>query len=585
MMSRYSGTGAIPRFDRDFMGSDETFSRIGGGSLGGKAAGLIFVADLLARRIAADRSGGIDVVIPRLTVVGTDHFDAFMEDTGVREASMSGDSDARIALAFQHASLPPDLVGDLRALIEQVHAPLAVRSSSLLEDALEAPFAGVYGTKMIPNNEHDPDARFRKLTEAIKFVWASTFFAEAVDYRRVAGREAGEKMAVIIQEVVGTRRGNRFYPELSGVARSYNYYPTGNASPDEGVVQLALGLGKTIVDGEPGWTYSPAWPRSAPPFDSTRELIRQTQCEFWAVNMGPPPEYDPIAETEYLVRGDLADAEADGALAHVVSTYDAAGDRLSAGMGRPGPRVVNFAPLLAGGTWEFNEMIRALLSASEEALGADVEIEFAMTMPDDVGGRARLGFLQVRPMAAAGETPRIEPRELECEEALVASSTVMGNGCVDTIRDIVYVKPDVFDAGHTREIASEIAAVNRDLVRTGRPYLLIGFGRWGSQDPWLGIPVNWAQIGGARAIVEATLPTMRVEPSQGSHFFHNITSFGICYFSVPHLPGKGIDWAWLAGRTAAREERFVRHVVLSTPLTVKVDGKSGRGVVLRGRGE
>jgi pyruvate phosphate dikinase-like enzyme len=579
-MSRYSGHRAIPRFGRDFLGSGERFSRIGQGALGGKAEGLIFIEEFLASGLEPSAYPGMEVGIPRLAVVATDLFDTFMERNRLWEPALSGESDRQIAHSFQRAELPVELVGDLRALVEQIREPLAVRSSSLLEDALYQPFAGVYATKMIPNNPLDADTRFRKLVEAVKLVCASTFFARAKDYIRATGRSPREeKMAVIIQEVVGSRRRDVFYPDVSGVARSFNFYPAGQALPEEGVVSLALGLGKTIVDGGITWTYSPARPQAPPPYNSVRDLLEQSQTEFWAVNMGPPPPYDPLAETEYLVKSSLARAEEDGSLGRIASTYLAESDRLVVGTGPRGPRVLNFAPLLTLDEWAFNRLVRELLRLAEEALGEKVEIEFAMRFPSHRGEPIRLGFLQVRPMAVSNQSVTIEPGETAGEDLLALSRKAMGNGRDDSIRDIVYVIPERFDPLQSRAVASELEAVNRDLLDEGRPYLLIGFGRWGSQDPSLGIPVEWGQIAGARAIVESTLPSINVEPSQGSHFFHNLSSFRVAYFTVGHEEAPGIDWAWLAGLASRRESRFVRHVRLEAPLQVAVDGRSRLGVI------
>jgi hypothetical protein len=429
---------------------------------------------------------------------------------------------------------------------------------------------------MIPNNQHDPDERFRRPVEAIKFVWASAFFKSAKNYIRATDHAVeSEKMAVVLQEVVGRRHGDRFYPDISGVGRTYNFYPVGRARPEEGVVNLALGLGKTIVDGGITWTYSPAYPAAPPPYGSVRDLLKFSQLEFWAVNMGRPPEYNPIVETEYLLRADLTQAEYDGTLKQTASTYVAESDRLRMGIGSPGPRVLNFAPLLNLGDIPFNDLVQELLSLCNDRIGGEVEIEFAITM--EKANEARFGFLQVRPMVVSNELVVIEAEELERPGLLAASQSAMGNGAIDSICDIVYVKPDAFEARDSRKIAAEIDRINRSLIDDGRHCLLIGFGRWGSSDPWLGIPVDWDQISSAKVIVEATLPTMNVDPSQGSHFFHNMTSFRVSYLPVHHDRRPGIDWDWLQGQELVTETDHVRHVRLNAPLLVKVDGRTRRG--------
>jgi len=583
MDRRTSGSDSIPFFGRDFLESAETFTRIGGGGLGGKAEGLISAQSTLLRIAQDNPFHGVSVGIPRLTVLGTDVFDAFMERNHLFDVAVSDLSDRRIAHAFQQAQLPSEHLGDLRSLIEEVRTPLAVRSSSLLEDALHRPFAGVYETKMIPNHQPDASSRFHRMTEAIKLIYASTFFRGAKAYRQVVGETAeSEKMGVILQEIVGERHGDRFYPHLSMVCRSYNYYPTGRARPEQGVVNLALGLGKTIVDGGVCWSYCPAYPKVPPPFGSTRQLLNETQSRFWAVNMGPPPPYDPIAETEYLVEGELADAEYDGTLRHLASTYDAGSDRLVPGVGRDGPRVLDYSPLLTLGDIPLNEMVNTVLVACEEDLGVKVEVELAMTLPAGLEGEVRLGFLQLRPMVAPEEAVDLQPGELERPEVVVATQRAMGNGKLQTIRDVVFTRPDTFEARNTRVIAGQIDKENLSLVREGRPYLLIGFGRWGSSDPWLGIPVTWSQVSGAKAIVEATLPAMNVEPSQGSHFFHNLSSFQVSYFTVrPGWDGGIIDWEWLQSQETVTRTEHLHHVHLAEPLLVRVDGRTGMGVITR----
>ena len=570
------------RFDRKCLDSDQGFTLIGAGALGGKAQGLAFIKGILDRDFPAGAFSGIEVGVPRLTVITTDHFDRFMQRNDLRERAFSDAPDDRIAHAFQSAELPVEIVGDLRGLIERVHTPLAVRSSSLLEDALHHPLAGVYATKMIPNNQLDAATRFRKLLEAIKFVYASTFFKGAKTYMKAIGHAIEqEKMAVIIQEVVGRRYGDRFYPTLAGVARSYNFYPTGRARPEHGVVDLALGLGKTIVDGGVVWTFSPAFPALTPPYGSIGEMLKQTQTTFWAVNMGKPPAYDPIHETEYLVRASLADAETDGTLRYVASTYIAASDRLNIGIGSPGPRATTFAPILDLLDIPLNNLAKTLLRLSEQAAEAKVEIEFALTLDPERGLPARFGFLQVRPMMVSDEFVEISEEEMVAENVLAASESVLGNGVINTLEDVVYVRPEAFEAKHTPEIAAEIEAMNIQLVNTGRPFLLIGFGRWGSSDPWLGIPVNWPQVSAAKVIVEATTPEMNVDPSQGAHFFHNITSLRVGYFSIHHAGEWAIDWDWLERQQCVAETRFVKHVRLTAPLRIKVDGRSSRGVIAR----
>ncbi|HNO77191.1 MAG TPA: PEP/pyruvate-binding domain-containing protein [Phycisphaerae bacterium] len=581
-MDAENGTTMFPAFDRKFFDSDEDFTVIGGGELGGKALGLAAAKRIIAESGLANEFAGLDVSIPRLTVVGTDVFEQFMTQNGLYEIASADSTDERIAHAFLQGELPPLIVGDLRALIARITTPLAVRSSSLLEDALKHPFAGVYATKMVPNNQAAINDRFKKLAEAIKFVWASTFFNDARCYMRTIGHDIrDERMAVVIQEVVGERFNDRFYPIVSGVVRTHNFYPTGPAGHEDGVANLALGLGKTIVDGGVTWTYSPSYPRHAPPYASPRDLLQNTQTQLWAVNM-QPARYDPISESEYLVQVGLDDAERDDVLRYTASTYDSQADRLVLGIGRKGPRALTFGPLLELDDVPLNPLIERMAKTCKDTLGCDVEIEFAMTLDRRSGLPARLGFLQVRPMMVADEQIEVKETDLHDERALLASDLVLGNGESTSIVDLVYVKPVAFDPKYTRVIAAEIEKFNTTLLAEQRDYALIGFGRWGSSDPWLGIPVTWPQISGARVIVEATLPDMNVDASQGSHFFHNMISFGVQYFTVRHSSGFAINWDWLDRQPSTAETELVRHVRLDAPLTVRVDGRRGRGVILHG---
>jgi len=570
-------------FDRHFFTGTEKFTYIGSGSLGGKAQGLAYMKEVLETKIAPKFMPDINVTIPTLTVIGTDSFDLFLKQNNLHDIAFSSMRNDSIAHAFQRAELPAQLVGDLRALIAQVHTPLAVRSSSMLEDAMFEPFASVYVTKMIPNNQHDTDTRFRRMVEAIKYIYASTFFENAKNYIQATRHTtADEKMAVIIQEVVGCMANNRFYPHISGVARSYNFYPMEPAQPEDGVVNLALGLGKTIVDEGIAWSYSPAYPQANPPYNSVRDLLKETQKGFWAINMGEPLEYNPIKEVEYMLRQDLSAAEQDGTLRFIASTYKPDDDKIVIGVGDRGPRIINFASILRLEEIRLTDLIKELLKVCEDVLGSMVEIEFAVTLDEHHARPARFGFLQVRPMVVSDAVVDISLSELTEENVVVASEATLGNGMIDTICDIVYVKPEVFDVRCTQAIAKELEKINHELVSSDTPFLVIGFGRWGSSDPSGGIPVNFGQISGAKAIVEATLPNMNFMLSQGSHFFHNLTSFRVVYLSVEHIGKYKIAWDWLASQTVVSEEKFVRHVRIPNPLKIRVDGRSGRGVIRHG---
>ena len=577
---QHDANGLIPAYDRKLFSGSADFTIIGHGQIGGKAQGLAFIRKILTTSPMPEELKDFKIGVPRLAVLCTDVFDSFMKRNNLFEIAFSAAPDSTIAREFLKGDFPAEYAGDLMALISEVKIPLAIRSSSLLEDALHQPFAGVYATKMIPNNHSDPSARFQKLLEAVKFVYASTFFEEAKSYVRGAGIDVGEeKMAVVIQEVVGARYGDRFYPSISGVGRSFNYYPTGNNKPEDGVINLALGLGRTIVDGGLTWTYSPAAPRGVPPFGSVTDQLRMTQTEFFAVNMGEAV-FDPVKETEHEITCELSEAEYDGNLKFIASTYNPRSDRIYPGIGADGPRVINFAPVLVDRLLPLNDAIKRVLEISRQAVGAEVEIEFAVSLDKKNGIPARFGFLQVRPMAASNATVDLDESVFERSDTIVFSESVLGNGVIENISDIVFVDPDSFNAKDSRLIAMEIEALNRKLTGDKLAYLLIGFGRWGSSDPWLGIPVNWGQISGARAIVEATLPNMNADLSQGSHFFHNLTAFGVPYFSVLFdRTSSRINWEWLHQQKTVEKTRFLAQLHLNTPLTIKVDGRSGKGAI------
>jgi len=570
----------LPRFGRDFSAADERLSRIGDGPLGGKAEGLARSADVLARQLPELEGGGFVVEVPRLVALGAAVFDELVELHGLRELAAGGARDPAIASAFLRAPFPARLVGDLRALAEQLRSPLAVRSSSVLEDALGEPFAGVYGTKMVPGDQPDAAARFQSLLEAVKFVWASTLFEPARAYLAATRhRERRESMGVVLQEVVGRRFDARFYPELSGVARSYDVYPAPDARPEDGVLALALGLGKTIVDGDPAWSVSLGRPRGGPPFASVRERVDGTQRRFWAVRVGSAPPHDPMNEAEFLVRDEIATAEPDGTLRLAASTYDAAADRLLPGLGRAGARVIDFAPILALDELPLVPLVRRLLAACEDDLGAPVELEFALSLPPRE--RPRFGLVQMRPLFVDRQHVELAEADLAPPRAWIGTRVASGNGRRE-FRDVVYVDPARFERGATKAIAAELGEINRELVAARREYLLIGFGRFGSTDPWLGIPVRWDQISGARALVEAGLEGWRPEPSQGSHFFHNLQSFGVLYLAVP--PEQQLDelWAHLGVQLVGRRTLHVAHVRLASPVVAVVDARSRRGALMPG---
>ena len=557
-----------------------TFSRLGGGSMGGKGRGLAFIRALVRRHQLTNRFDGVQLYVPRSTAIGTDAFDEFIDRNNLREYVTSEKHDDEIMHAFLQAKLPSQLHTDLKVFLREVRYPLAVRSSSLLEDSLDRPFAGIYSTYMIPNNHPDLKIRLRQLSAAIKLVYASAFLRSARRYLEATGHHSEEeKMAVVLQEIVGSAHGPRFYPTFSGVARSYNFYPTYHASPDDGVVCVALGLGKTVVEGGEYLMFSPAHPEVLPQFPSTQAWLQDSQRRFYAMDISRSrafPKTDPDAN---LLRCNLEDAEQDGTLAMLGSVYSPENDRIYDGIFREGPRIVTFAHILKHQELRLADIVDTLLEVGEQAMACPIEIEFAVELEPKP---ARFAILQIRPIISDAEYEAVAVEQAEIDRAFCYSDQALGNGRMDSICDIIYVKPESFDSSHTREIAAEIGACNEALRQSSRQSVIIGPGRWGSSDRWLGIPVTWDQISTARVIVETTAPDFVIKPSQGTHFFQNLTSMRVGYFTVNPLAGKGhIDWDWLSCQPGVHETRYIRHVQLNKPLLIKLDGRCRNGVMLK----
>ncbi len=578
--------GALLPYTRRFPFGHCRFSRIGSGSIGGKARGLTFLDRILAEGFCDDDFPGVTIDIPPSLIIASDVFDEFVRQNDLAGLASGDRSDEAVVAACLRASLPATVLGDLRDFLLHVQAPLAVRSSSLLEDSLYQPFAGIYATQMLANDQAEADARFLNLVNAIKFVYASTFFRRARAYlRQTPHRLTEEKMAVVIQPLVGRRHADRYYPDFSGVARSFDFYPVSGCRPEDGVVSVAVGLGKTVVDGGVALRFSPQRPGAVPQLSSARESLRLTQRDLFAVAMrrGAPPAF--MQEDQYLMRASLADAEADGTLTFTASTYDRDSDTLVDGTASPGARVVSFAHVLKNRAFPLADLSRRLMETCSAAMNCPVEIEFAALLDPERALPAVFSLLQVRPLAPQQEFEAVRIEAGDRASALCYSSAVLGHGERRDIRDVLYVRPEAFRRDLTPAVAADIAACNRRLEEENRPSLLIGPGRWGSSEPWLGIPVRWEDVSAARAIIETPMPDMSVDPSQGSHFFQNITQLQVGYFSVgAERPGSFVDWPWLDAQPGAFETPLVRHVRLASPLTVRIDGRCGEGVVIKPAG-
>lgn len=593
MLTR-SKQGVISDFSRSTFDRESRFLRVGDGSLGGKARGIAFLNHLLTYELPDGRAAGLQTRIPQTFVITTEGFESFLERNDLSDIVRHPPSDADIIDRFLKAPLPEEVTSSLEAIVNYTEAPLAVRSSSLLEDDMSHPFAGIYATIMIPNSAENPHTRVQDLANAIRMVYASTFFEDARSYlENTAHSIEEERMAVVIQQVVGQRYGDRFYPHFSGVAHSYNYYPVGLLTADEGVVQAVLGLGRMVVDGGETFRFGPKHPEVTPQISSPTLALKSSQRQFYTMNLSKPwDQNDHFDSNQELC--DLTVAREDGTFAVVGSVYDVQNDVITESPNLKGPLLVTFNNLLKHRAIPFAPAMDELLSMITEGMGTPVEVEFACNM-GDWGRKVRRGqkrqeptlyILQVRPIQIRDNACEIRIDEVAPDRVICRSDLALGVGDFSNIQDVVYVDPRSFDPAATREIAAEVGELNSTLVSEGRPYVLIGPGRWGSSDHWLGIPVGWSQISGARIIVEASPDWFNVEPSQGSHFFHNITALHLGYFTIP--PGSTkrspkedgfIDWNWLAERDLAISTAHLRHVRTERPLAVHVDGRKGIGLI------
>ncbi|MCK4341948.1 MAG: histidine kinase [Phycisphaerae bacterium] len=577
---RQNRRGVVEDFSRQRFDAGFGVARIRSGSLGGKARGLAFVDALLAGADLDREFPGIHVHVPRSVVIGTDVFDEFLDTNRIRLSALCAHDDEWINRTFLAAKLPEDVVDNLRAFLDIVREPLAVRSSSLLEDSQYHPFAGVYETHMLANNHPDEKVRLAQAREAVKLVYASSFYSAARRYLDATPhRIEEEKMAVILQPIVGARHGEAYYPNFSGVARSYNYYPFEPMQPEDGVAIVALGLGKTVVDGGQALRFCPKLPQVLPQMGAGEEFINQSQRTFYAIDLSDRQRVFEIEHDRCVVQLELELAERHGTLALLGSVWSLDNEALYDGIQRPGVRVVSFAHLLKSEVFPLAPLLRRLLEIGRAGLNSPVEIEFAANLEADP---KEFAVLQIRPCCRGADLDSVELDDLSREELLCYSPHALGNGILAGLTDVIYVKPDRFDPARTPAMAEEIGKLNEHLLSANRPCVLIGPGRWGSSHSYLGIPVTWAQICAARVIVETTLQDFVVEPSQGSHFFQNLTSFGIAYLTVNPFSEEGfIDWTWLDAQPAARETAHVRHVRLPHPLEARLNGQKSHAAVLK----
>lgn len=573
--------GVVAIFKRDRFDRYSNFARIGEGSLGGKGRGLAFIDNMVKRHPEFEEFENARVAIPKTIVLCTDIFDEFMETNNLYQVALSDVDDDVILRYFLKAKLPDRLVEDFFTFFDAVKSPIAIRSSSLLEDSHYQPFAGIYNTYMIPYLD-DKYEMLRMLSDAIKGVYASVFFRDSKAYMQATSNVIDqEKMAVILQEVVGNQYANRYYPSMSGVARSLNYYPIGDERAEEGTVNLALGLGKYIVDGGMTLRFSPYHPHQILQLSEMEIALRETQTRFYALDLGNGGQNFSIDDGFNLLKLPVKEAEKDGSLNYIASTYDPYDQVIRDGLYPGGRKVITFANILQHDVFPLPRLLQLALKYGQEEMRRPVEIEFAANLSREKDKTGSFYLLQIRPIVDAKEVLDEDLTAIPDDRILLRSDNSLGHGIMNDLFDVVYVKTDHWTASRNPQIAAEIEQLNQRFLDEGKNYVLIGPGRWGSSDPWLGIPVKWPHISAARVIVEAGLTNYRVDPSQGTHFFQNLTSFGVGYFTINAYRGEGIyNEAYLNAQSAIHETEFLRHVRFEHPTIVKMDGKKKRGVVL-----
>ena len=579
----YKGRGVIAEFHRDRFDKYLNFTRIGEGSIGGKARGLAFLDSMIKRNNLIDFYDNIIITIPRTTVLCTDVFDEFMEENHLHDIALSDASDREILDAFVAARLPFHIHEDLYTFISVTRNPIAIRSSSMLEDSHYQPFAGIYSTYMIPNIQDDERQMIEKLSIAIKSVYASAYYKDSKAYMTVTLNVIDEeKMGIVLQEVCGSKYGDRFYPTISGVARSVNFYPIEPEQPEDGIANVALGLGKHIVDGGNNLRFSPKYPKKILQLASPDMAMRETQRTFYALDLNADSFQPCVDDSMNLLKLRLKEAEKDNSIKWVASTYDYNNNIIRDGINYPGKKLVTFSNILKNNVFPLADILHNMLKIGQEEMNKGIEIEFAVDLNVPKGKPVIFYMLQIRPIVDSIETIDEDLSKIDAGETVIKAANALGNGVIEDIYDFVYVKPESFDAAKTNDIAEKIGSLNEQFLAEDKNYILVGPGRWGSTDPWLGIPVKWPQISAARLIVESGLDNYRIDPSQGTHFFQNLTSFRIGYFTLnPFIDDGFYDLDYLSQFKASYEDKYIRHIRFEKPLIIKIDGKKKMGVVMK----
>lgn len=577
---REHGRGKIVNFNEIDLLEESNIVGLSSGALGGKGRGLAFINTLIYNFQFKELIPIINVRTPRTSIIGTEEFDLFLETNKLTERVLRESDFSKIEECFINGRLSNQLRKKLKIFIKLIKKPLAVRSSSLFEDSITQPFSGIFGTYILPNNHSDDDVRLKQLMNAIKLVYASIYSNNSKNYFRAIGYKIEEeKMAVIIQELVGNQYENYYYPHISGTAQSHNYYPVAHMKPDEGFAVAALGLGQYVVEGEKAYRFSPSFPKLE--ISTTKSLLKNSQVNFYAVDMNKTKINLLEGEDAALIKLDIDVAEKHKTINHIVSVYDSENDRIMPGLDIYGPRILNFANILKYDYIPLAKTIKVILDIVKDALGSPVEIEFAVDLTKDRKGLVSFYLLQIKPLVGNDESYSLDMSKINKDKVILFSERTMGNGRLDNIRDIVYVDPEKFNKSETIEMVKEIEKINLKLQNQGKQYILIGPGRWGTRDKYIGIPVVWSQISNAKIIVEMSLDEFPLDASLGSHFFHNVTSMNVGYFSVNHKSIKDfISWDIIKRQKVMEETKFFKHIEFSKPMAVIMDGRKRISTIL-----
>jgi len=573
--------GVMTDFSQQKFEFESSFTKLSGNLLGGKARGIAFIRSLLSRYDIQKKYKNTKIIVPSTIVIGTEIFDQFISENKLQEIQNLDLKDSEIAKKFLEGKLPDKIVDRLQTVLSYFKTPIAVRSSSLLEDSQNRPFAGMYSTYLLPNNNPNKKKRLKQLCDAIKLVFSSVFYKDAQSYiESTASKIEEEKMGILIQLLVGKKHKKRFYPTFSGVAQSYNFYPMGRQKREDGVASIAVGLGHTIVGGEKTLHFSPIYPNIIPEFSTPKQIFENTQKKLYVLDMQKDFELTKNEEGT-LEKSNISDIAEDNTLNYLVSTYDKNNDIIRDEFSPEGPYLVTFANILKHDFFPLADILRDILDIGKKSMGCDVEIEFAVDIDPEGEKPPVFAILQIRPLVISHERQEInwDERQINKKDILLKSNKSRGNGIIKDIKDIIYIPPENITFSKTVDVAEETGKINEKM---NQPYVLIGPGRWGTQDPFLGIPVKWRQISNAGLIVEAATKEFNIKPSQGTHFFQNIISRGVGYINTTiRRDGSYVDWKWLNNQKPYKKYQYIRHIKFDTPLEIRLDGKNGKALVLK----